>query len=57
MVVDTPYFAVSDKAGRFVIPEVPTGTYLYHAWRAGGVIINGSASVRAGDRLEIKWPE
>jgi plastocyanin len=56
MVVDTPYFAVSDKAGRFSIPELRPGTYRYHAWRPGADIMTGSALLRAGELLAIKWP-
>jgi hypothetical protein len=32
VVVETPYFAVSDKDGRFVIRDVPPGTYDVIAW-------------------------
>lgn len=30
--VDTPYYAVSDQAGRIVIADVPDGTYEIHVW-------------------------
>src|SRR5262245_45560130 len=33
MVLDTPFFAVSDRNGRFTISGLPPGTYPYHAWR------------------------
>ena len=49
LAVDTPYFAVSDREGRFTIAEIPAGTYTYHAWRPGGDILTGSTAVRAGD--------
>jgi plastocyanin len=55
MVVDTPYFAVSDKTGRFEIPDVPPGTYRYHAWRPGADILNGATVIRTGETLEIRW--
>lgn len=55
IVVDTPYFAVSDAEGRFTIRDVPAGTYPYHAWRPGGAILNASVDVRAGARLEVHW--
>jgi len=55
-VVDTPHFAVSDRDGRFTIPEIPAGTYTYHAWRPGGEILTGSTPVRAGASLDVKWP-
>lgn len=56
MVVDTPYFAVSDDRGRFSIPSVPAGTYPYHAWHSGGTTTTGSVVVEPGARLEVAWP-
>jgi plastocyanin len=56
MSVDTPYFAVSDRKGRFALLDVPAGTYLYHAWRPGGAELNGSVAVRPGSSMEITWP-
>jgi plastocyanin len=32
VVVDTPYFAVSDHTGRVVFANVPDGRYLMHVW-------------------------
>jgi len=56
IVVDTPYFAVADRLGRFTLPQVPPGTYTYHAWRPGGEILTGSTAVQAGASLDIRWP-
>jgi plastocyanin len=38
IVVPTPYVATVAPDGRFMIPDVPAGTYVLHAWheRAGG---------------------
>jgi plastocyanin len=55
MVVDTPHFAVSDHDGNFSLPDLPSGTYPYHAWRPGGAILNGSAEIRPGARLDVQW--
>jgi len=30
--LDTPYFAISDRAGRISIPDVPDGRYQLHVW-------------------------
>lgn len=30
--LDTPYYAVSDRKGEIVIPEVPIGRYTMHVW-------------------------
>jgi hypothetical protein len=32
VVTATPYFAVTDKSGAYVIPDVPEGTYEISAW-------------------------
>jgi plastocyanin len=55
MVVDSPYFAVTDRDGHFVLPRLPAGTFTYHAWRPGGTILNGSAVLQAGSVLDVQW--
>jgi plastocyanin len=55
LVVDTPYFALADGDGRFTLAGVPPGTYTYHAWRSGGVVLNGSTVVGAGAQLDVQW--
>ena len=56
MAVASPYFAVSDRRGSFTLPDVPSGTYTYHAWRAGASEMSGSLAIRPGTPLEIRWP-
>ena len=56
MVVDTPYFALSDRNGEFEIPSVTPGAYRYHAWRARGPELTGPAMVQLEQRLNIHWP-
>jgi plastocyanin len=53
--VDTPYFATSNKAGEFRIPDVPAGQYTYHAWRSGGETLTGTVAAGAAASLEIRW--
>lgn len=53
--VDSPYYAVSDQEGGFVIRDVPPGLYTYHAWRAGEAPTSGEVRIDAGTRLEIAW--
>ena len=53
--VDSPWFAVSDESGSFTLPDLPAGTYTYHAWRAGASPLTGGLTVEPGTRLEIGW--
>jgi len=57
LVVDSPYFAVADAAGRFTLPSVPAGEYRYHAWRPGGPTLDSTIAVGGtATRLEVRWP-
>lgn len=35
VVLDTPYYAVSDRAAKIAIPQVPPGRYMLHIWKEG----------------------
>ena len=54
--VDTPYYATSDRAGGFVIRDVPAGRYTYHAWRSGAETLTAAIVVGDGQPMEIAWP-
>jgi plastocyanin len=56
MAVDSPFFAVTDQSGSFTIASVPTGTYRYHAWRAGVAERNGTWSSTNAVPLNVTWP-
>lgn len=53
--VDSPYFAVSNEAGEFVVAAVPPGQYRYHAWRAGAPEVSGEWTVAGDDALSVEW--
>jgi plastocyanin len=55
MVVDSPYFAVTDRTGHFTLPAVPMGEYRYHAWRPGGSTLDDKVSVAATTFLGVRW--
>ena len=55
MVVDSPYFAVTDESGAFSMASVATGTYTYRAWRAGKAQLEGKWST-ADVALTVGWP-
>ncbi len=56
MVLDTPFFAVSDRDGRFTIPGVPPGVHRYHAWRAGGSILTDEINTGVDAPFVVRWP-
>ncbi|MCM3881520.1 MAG: carboxypeptidase regulatory-like domain-containing protein [Vicinamibacterales bacterium] len=55
MAVDTPYYAMSNEQGGFTLPNVPPGTYTYHAWRPGGETLTGSITIGSTKTLDVKW--
>jgi plastocyanin len=53
MVVDTPYYAVTDKSGKFQIKDVEPGSYTLHAWHESGAAYTQNITVKSGD-LSLK---
>jgi plastocyanin len=56
VVVDSPYYAVTNREGLFSLTGVPAGQYTYHAWRAGAATITGKITVAPHANLEVQWP-
>jgi plastocyanin len=59
VVVDSPYFAVSNASGVFALPDVPPGRYTFRGWRAGAPEVSGTWTVAAaGERtgtMIVEW--
>jgi plastocyanin len=55
MALDTPFYAVSNERGAFVMTGVLPGTYTYHAWRPGGQLLTGTVTLDGARPLEIQW--
>ncbi len=53
MVVDTPFFAVADRQGKFHIRNVPPGTYTLHAWQESGATLTQPLTVKAAAELTL----
>jgi hypothetical protein len=60
--VDTPYFGVSDRAGRIAIPNVPDGHYQMHVWYERGLpedlksldrVVQVAGTTRTPDRIRV----
>jgi plastocyanin len=57
MVVDTPYFAVSDERGTFAVRGIEPGVYTHHVWRPGRAELTGTTRVEPGMIPAIfEWP-
>lgn len=54
--VDSPFFAASDRSGRFTISGVPPQAYRYHAWRAGGDVLTGDIDAGGDEPFVVTWP-
>jgi hypothetical protein len=46
--VPTPYFAVTDKEGNFVIKDVPPGNYTLKTWSEAGKPTTQSVDASSG---------
>jgi len=57
-VLDTPYFAVSDKAGSFTIENVPPGEYQFHLFheRASAEVLDSLAHKITVETAAIQLP-
>lgn len=56
LAVDSSYFGVSDAVGRFRLPRLPPGRYVYHAWRPGAPTLTGSVELDGETQFEVRWP-
>ncbi len=52
MVVQTPYYAVTDKKGQFRIKDVPPGTYLLRVWHETGSTLSKTIEIKADPQIE-----
>ncbi|MEZ5288171.1 MAG: plastocyanin/azurin family copper-binding protein [Vicinamibacterales bacterium] len=55
VVVDSPYYAITDTRGRFSMDAVPDGSHTYHTWRPGADPSQGTLDA-ATDDLSIALP-
>lgn len=53
VVVDTPYYAIADKKGKFAVKNVPPGTYTMHTWHESGAVSEQKITVGANTSANI----
>ena len=54
-VLDHPYFAVTDKDGKFDLPNLPPGTYTIEAWHEKGGAQTASVTIGPKETKEITF--
>lgn len=54
MVVDTPYYTVSDSKGKFKITGVRPGAYMLRTWHETGQVAEQSVEVSGDQSFELK---
>jgi plastocyanin len=54
-VVSHPYFAVTDKDGKFDLPNLPPGTYTIEAWHEKGGAQTASVTIGPKETKEISF--
>lgn len=57
VVVDTPWFAVTDPDGRFAIDGVAPGRHVVSIWLSPKQTVTREVEVKAGQVLEVDWSD
>lgn len=55
LVLKTPYFAVSDEDGSFLLENLPVGEYQLSVWYAPGRVISREVVLTAGETLTVDF--
>jgi plastocyanin len=55
LVLDNPYFAVTDQEGTFTIANVPDGSYTLKAWLNPSVVISKPVSVQGKQAVNLDF--
>lgn len=53
VVVDTPYYAIADKNGKYRLPSLPSGQYTVRAWQESGSRAESTVTVGAQGSLDL----
>ena len=56
LVLDTPYFAVTDSAGHFRLTNLPAGHYLLKAWINSKTNLQHPVDLKSGAILQVQLP-
>jgi plastocyanin len=56
LVIDTPYFVVSDADGRFRLDGLPSGRYTLKAWLSSETTLERPVELKGGSTLHVDFP-
>lgn len=56
LVLDTPYFALSDPDGRFRLSNLPSGHYILRAWLSSKTTLERHIELTSGSTLQVNFP-
>jgi len=56
LVVDTPYFVVTDGEGRFRLADLPPGKYVLKAWLDSKTTYSRPVEIAPGAKLQVDFP-
>jgi plastocyanin len=54
MVVDTPFYAMTDKTGRYQIPGMASGRYKVDVWHESGAAQKSEATINGNTQLDLQ---
>ncbi len=57
LVVDTPWFAVTDAEGRFAIEGIAPGRHVVSVWLSPRQTVTREVELAAGQSLEVDWSD
>jgi plastocyanin len=55
VVVDTPYFVVTDAKGNFKLPNLPAGSHTFHVWLGPKESFEKKIELKAGEIVKVDW--
>ena len=55
VVVDTPYFVLTDAKGNFTLPNLPAGSHTFHVWLGPKESFEKKIELKAGEIVKVDW--
>jgi len=55
VVVDTPYFVLTDAKGNFTLPNLPAGSHTFHVWLGPKESFEMTVDLKEGATAKVDW--